>query len=101
WKALPWRKLERRVFKLQTRIYRAQRRGQVQAVRTLQRLLVRSWSAKCLAVRRVTQDNRGKHTAGVDGLRSLAPSHRLQLARDLRLAPKAPPTRRVWIPKPG
>jgi RNA-directed DNA polymerase len=101
WKALPWRTLERRVFKLQTRIYRAKRHGNVKAVRKLQRLLVRSWSATCLAVRRVTQDNRGKHTAGVDGVRSLPPPQRLQLARDLRLPDRAHPTRRVWIPKPG
>ena len=101
WKALPWRKLERRVFKLQTRIYRAQRRGNATVVHKLQRLLVNSWSAKCLAVRRVTQDNRGKNTAGVDGVRALPPTARLALVRSLGLSPKALPTRRVWIPKPG
>ena len=69
WKTLPWKRFERQVFKLQTRIYRAQQRGNVTAVRKLQRLLVTSWSARCLAVRRVTQDNRGKHTAGVHGVK--------------------------------
>ncbi|MBC8121210.1 MAG: reverse transcriptase N-terminal domain-containing protein, partial [Gemmatimonadaceae bacterium] len=48
WKALPWRKLEKRVFKLQKRIYKAEQRGDVRAVRKLQKLLMRSWSAKCL-----------------------------------------------------
>ena len=101
WKTIPWRKLERMVFKLQTRIYQATRRGDVKAVHKLQRLLVTSWAARCLAVRRVTQDNRGKHTAGVDGVKSLTPPHRLQLATTLPLAARAQPLRRVWIPKPG
>ncbi|MBR8841232.1 MAG: reverse transcriptase N-terminal domain-containing protein [Stigonema ocellatum SAG 48.90 = DSM 106950] len=59
WKTIPWRKLERKVFKLQKRIYRASCRGDLKAVRRLQKTLMRSWSAKCIAVRRVTQDNQG------------------------------------------
>ena len=59
WKDLPWKKYERAVFKLQKRIYQASQRGDTQTVHKLQRLLLNSWSAKCLAVRRVTQDNRG------------------------------------------
>jgi RNA-directed DNA polymerase len=54
-----------------------------------------------LRVTRVTQDNRGKKTAGVDGGKCLLPSQRLQLANDLNLKRKAKPIRRVWIPKPG
>jgi RNA-directed DNA polymerase len=68
WKAIPWRKLERKVFKLQTRIFKARRRGDLKAMRKLQKTLARSWSGKCLAVRRVTQDNQGKNTAGIDGV---------------------------------
>jgi RNA-directed DNA polymerase len=60
-----------------------------------------SWSAKVLAVRRVTQDNQGKKTAGVDGVKSLTPKQRLQLVSQLRLTSKAKPVRRVWIDKPG
>lgn len=101
WKDLPWRKLERRVFKLQKRIFRASQRGDVKAVRKLQKTLMRSWAAKCLAVRRVTQDNQGKKTAGVDGVKSLAPKQRIELTQNLRLSRKVKPTRRVWIPKPG
>ncbi len=62
---------------------------------------MKSWSARALAVRRVTQDNQGKKTAGVDGLKSLTPKQRLDLVNKLRLGTKASPTRRVWIPKPG
>lgn len=101
WNTLPWKRLERQVFKLQQRIYRASRRGDTKAVRQLQRLLMTSWAAKALAVRKVTQDNRGKRTAGVDGVRTLTPPQRFALARTLRLSGTAQPTRRVWIPKPG
>lgn len=51
WKNIPWRKLEKNVFKLQRRIYQASNRGDVKTVHRLQRLLMKSWSAKSLAVR--------------------------------------------------
>jgi RNA-directed DNA polymerase len=101
WRALPWSQIEATVSKLQTRIYRAARRGDVQTVHNLQRLLMKSWSARCLAVRKVTQDNHGKRTAGVDGVKNLTPVQRLQLAETLTLSERARPVRRVWIPKPG
>jgi RNA-directed DNA polymerase len=62
---------------------------------------MRSWYNKVLSVRRVTQDNTGKKTAGVDGIKSLSPAARLELAGQLKLTGKSRPTRRVWIPKPG
>jgi RNA-directed DNA polymerase len=101
WGDIPWRKLEKVVYKLQKRIYRASQRGDVKAVRRLQKLLVKSWSAKALAVRRVTQDNQGKKTAGVDGVKSLSPIARMKLVNKLKLGTKVKPTRRVWIPKPN
>src|SRR5215213_3057261 len=101
WNTLPWKRFERQVFKLQQRIYRASRRGDTKAVHKLQRLLLTSRAARSLAVRKVTQDNRGKRTAGVDGVSALTPPQRLALARSLRLSATAHPTRRVWIPKPG
>jgi len=101
WNDLPWTAIEKRVFKLQKRIYQASQRGDTKTVHRLQRLLMRSWSAKCLAVRTVTQDNRGKRTAGIDGVRALPPRQRTTLVHTLRPGQKAPPVRRVWIPKPG
>ena len=101
WNELPWKQFERQVFKLQQRIYKASRRGDVKTMHRLQRLLMQSWAAKCLAVRRVTQDNRGKKTAGVDGILVLRPVQRLDLATNLTVDPKPQPVRRVWIPKPG
>jgi RNA-directed DNA polymerase len=101
WQDLPWKKFERAIFKLQTRIFKAEQRGDIKTVRHLQKLLLKSHSAKFLATRRVTRDNQVKKTAGIDGVKSLNPDQRLKLANELKLGHKALPTRRVWIPKPG
>lgn len=101
WHKISWQKLERRVYKLQKRIYQASQRGDVKTFRKLQKLLMKSWYARALAVRRVTQDNQGKKTAGVDGKKSLTPKQRLNLIKEMKLGTKSQPTRRVWIPKPG
>ena len=101
WNKVDWRKLEIRVYKLQKRILRASSRGDVKAVRRLQKTLMRSTSGKMLSVRRVTQDNQGKKTAGIDGVKSLTPVQRLALVKKLALFGKSKPTRRVWIDKPG
>jgi RNA-directed DNA polymerase len=105
WHTLPWRKLEQHVYRIQKRIYQARKCGKTRTVQKLQKLLMKSEAARLLAVRRVTQDNQGKKTAGVDGVKSVSPTHRLDLAQ--RIHPKhwkhqqAKPVRRVWIPKPG
>ena len=101
WQDINWKKVERQVFKLQKRIFRASSCGEVKKVRRLQKLLLKSYSAKALAVRRVTQDNQGRKTAGVDGVKSLTPKQRLVLMSELNLGTKVKPTRRVWIPKPN
>jgi RNA-directed DNA polymerase len=101
WNTIPWRKLEVRVFKLQKRIYQATTRGETKKAHRLQKLLASSWSAKSLAVRRVTQENTGKKTAGVDGVKSLTPPKRLQLIADMDLHEPVKPVRRVGIDKPG
>ncbi len=103
WTQTPWRTLEQHVFRLQKRIYRAQARGNTKAVHSLQRLLMKSQAARTLAVRRVTQDNHGKKTAGVDGVKAVGPLVRLLFVETLRTpeAITARPVRRVYIPKPG
>lgn len=105
WKALPWKKFEKHVFRIQKRIFRASQRGNRRAVQKLQKLLMKSEAARMLAVRRVTQDNQGKKTAGVDGVKSVPPKHRFPMVKRLHPAywkrSKTLPVRRVWIPKPG
>ena len=101
WEEVNWLKAERLTYKLQKRIYKASGRGDVRTVRRLQKLITKSWYAKLLSVRRVTQDNQGKKTAGVDGVKSLSPKKRFLLVNKLKPRTKVSPTRRVWIPKPG
>ena len=99
WNELPWRKIQKAVFKLQKRIYQAEQNGDEAKVRKLQKTLINSYYAKLLAVRKVTQDNQGKKTGGVDKVKSLTPSQRFKLAKSLRLTDKSQPVRRIWIPK--
>ncbi len=99
WDTIPWSKLEKKVSKLQKRIYQASKQGDTCRVRKLERLLLTSTSAKFLATRRVTQDNKGKKTAGVDGKASLSKAKRIALAMNLSMDETSMPLRRVWIPK--
>jgi RNA-directed DNA polymerase len=103
WQTLPWKEYQRNVYRLQKRIYQATCRGDWTRVHSLQRLLLHSWSARCLAVRQVTQDNRGRNTPGVDGVASLTPKRRVLLAKMLHSLSgwTADSLRRVYIPKPG
>lgn len=101
WNTIDWRKIQITVFKLQKRIYQASQDGDVYRVRRLQKTLISSFYARLLATRKVTQDNQGKKTAGVDGIKTLNPKQRLQMAQKLKVTGKAKPARRVWIPKPG
>src|SRR5215813_15368065 len=95
WQDIPWKNVQRHVFRLQKRMYQATQRGDVRTVRQLQNLLSKSWYARLFAVRRVTQDNRGRHTAGIDGVQSLQPPQRLRRANELTLDDTATPLRRI------
>ena len=101
WRELNWRKIQKAVWKLQKRIYQAYISGDVRKGRRLQKTLIKSYYNRLLSVRKVTQDNQGKKTAGVDRVKSLTPKQRLEMANNLKLGDKAKPIRRVWIPKPG
>src|SRR3989454_5335345 len=103
--SLPWSSLEQQVVRMQKQIAQASQRGDKQAVQDLQQRLMESEAARLLAVRRVAEENQGKDTAGVDGIKSLSPQERLAMASTIH--PKywnyqpPMPVRRVWVPKPG
>src|SRR5260370_25187401 len=105
WERLPWKKLEVAVYRMQKRIFQASKRGDTKTVQKLQKLLMKSEAARLLAVRRATQDNQGKKTAGVDGVKSVQPAQRLVMPQQLHpnqwKRHNIRPVRRVWIPKPG
>src|SRR5216117_2727657 len=98
WRRLPWRKFEQHVYRIQKRIYRASQRGNTRTVQKLQKLLMKSEAARLLAVRRVSQDNQGKKTAGIDGVKNLKPQQRKQVAQLIhpkQWPQKAKPVRRI------
>ncbi|MGL5795074.1 MAG: reverse transcriptase N-terminal domain-containing protein, partial [Waterburya sp.] len=99
WRDIDWKVVETAVFKLQKRIYRASQYGDTKAIHRLQKLLTKSYFGKLWAIKRDTQDNQGKNTAGVDGIKSLTPTQRLEMVNHLHIEGKSTPTRRVWIPK--
>ena len=76
WSAVNWRQANRSVRNLRQRIFRASQAGDYKKVRSLQKLMLRSYSNRVLSVRRVTQLNAGKHTAGVDKLVVKTPAAR-------------------------
>ena len=100
WSEIDWTATEAVVKRLQGRIYRAAAAGNRRQVKNLQKLLVRSTSAKRLAVRRVAQQNAGRNTPGIDGVVCRTPQSRMRLTTDLSLKDYHPqPVRRVYIPK--
>ncbi|MFB1100518.1 group II intron reverse transcriptase/maturase [Terribacillus sp. JSM ZJ617] len=103
WHSINWVQVNRYVRKLQQRIYRAEQLKQTRKVRKLQRLLLRSKANLLLSIRRVTQENKGKTTAGIDGYISNTPIERVELFNKLKGYSvrniKVKPARRVYIPK--
>ena len=80
WKSFKWKKFQKILFRLQKRVYKAVQVGDKRKARSLQKLILKSQSARLLAIRQVTQLNSGKKTAGIDGKASLAFDERIALA---------------------
>ena len=103
WSQTDWKKTEKYVNKQQSRIYRAESKGDKRKVRDLQRMLVRSSAALKLAIRRVTQINKGKKTPGLDGFRALNDKQRGELfvkMSNMNINLHEPkPAYRIHIPK--
>lgn len=102
WDAVQWRRVEADVQRLRQRIFAASRAGDLRKVRNLQKLMLRSRSNALLAVRRVTQLNKGRSTAGVDGQVVVRAEQRAEMAHWLQhqAQPWSPqPVKRVYVPK--
>src|SRR5438105_12087333 len=79
WNTVNWRKANKVVKNLRQRIFKASRQGDLKKVRSLQKLMLRSYSNRLVAVRRVTQVNAGKYTPGTDKLVVKTPERRAWL----------------------
>ena len=101
WNDIQWRAIERKVFRLQLRIFKASANQEVEKTHKLQKLLVSSTSAKYLAVKKVTQENTGKRTAGCDKKVITTPQERFELATQLTLDGTSQPIRRTYIDYPN
>ncbi len=103
WHAINWRSIESKVRKLRQRIFRATQNGQWNKVRSLMKLMLRSYANLLLSVRKVTQENEGKKTPGIDNRVYLTAKSRVRLVNQLLelKAWRAQPAVRLYIPKPG
>ncbi|MFM9587153.1 group II intron reverse transcriptase/maturase [Streptomyces caniscabiei] len=102
WHSIDWAACERDVRRLRQRIFKASQDGDLKKVRNLQKLMLRSHSNTLVSVRRVTQQSKGRKTAGIDGETALTPAARARLVAECRrsVAPwRAQPVKRVYIPK--
>ena len=79
WSQIDWRRAERDVRRLRQRIFTASKAGDLARVRRLQALMLRSRSNTLLSVRRVTERNAGRLTAGIDGEVVLTPKAKQEL----------------------
>jgi len=103
WELLPWLSIEKSIRKLRRRIFRASRQQKWNVVRSLMKLMLRSYFNLLSSVRRVTQINKGKNTAGVDNERALSSNARMALVRSMGNYKlwQTKPARRMYIPKAG
>ena len=104
WRQSDWRRAEADVRRLRQRIFTASKAGDLKRVRRLQKLMLRSRANTLVSVRRVTERNAGRLTAGVDGEVVLTPEAKMQLVDRIQQNTepfKAMPVRRVYIPKRG
>ncbi|HZT99574.1 MAG TPA: reverse transcriptase N-terminal domain-containing protein [Ktedonobacteraceae bacterium] len=101
WNTIDWKKANRTVRNLRQRIFRATQEGNLKKVRSLQKLMLKSYSNRLVSVRRVAQINAGKNTPGVDKLVIKTPTARGRMVDALARYSlwKAKPARRVYIPK--
>ena len=104
WDAVDWQPVEGDVRRLRQRIFTASKAGDLKKVRNLQKLMLRSLANALLSVRRVTEVNAGRKTAGVDGRVVLASWEKAEMATWLQCGAAAwrpRPVKRVFIPKAG
>ena len=104
WHAIDWRAIEEDVRRLRQRIFTASQVGDLKKVRNLQKLMLRCRANTLLSVRRVTERNAGRLTAGIDGQVIVTDRDKARLVawiHDQASSWQVLPAKRVFIPKAG
>src|SRR5258706_5159489 len=102
WENVDWRRHEEQVRRLRGRLFKALRVGDWPRARSLQKLVLRSWSNTLVSVRQATQRNTGRRTAGIDEQVALTSQARAEMAVHVHAtigSHQPSPVRRVYIPK--
>jgi RNA-directed DNA polymerase len=99
WKTIPWKMVIESVRRLQIRIAKAWSQGLYKKAKNLQRLLVKSYFARMLAIKRVT-DNKGSKTPGIDNVLWKSPQSKMMAVHQLGRGTYTPiPLKRIYISK--
>jgi RNA-directed DNA polymerase len=83
WLGINWQKVKKRVRNLRRRIFRATQNGKWNEARSLMKLMLRSYANLLLSVHKITQENQGKRTPGIDNQVALTPKSRARLVHDM------------------
>src|SRR5437899_4891504 len=94
WGSINWPRVEGEVRRLRRRIFAASQAGDLKRVRNLQKLMLRSRANALVSVRRVTEINAGRQTAGIDGKTVAFDSQKAELADWVQCRSRS------WKPKP-
>ena len=103
WNNINWNKIERYIFNIQKRIFRAEVQNDKKKVRDLSRMLINSNAVLLYSINRVTKTNKGKRTAGLDNFIVMNDCERMKLFKEMKneniYSHKVKPVRRTYIPK--
>ncbi len=99
WKDIDWKKANQHVRRLQNSIAKCSEYSNFKKMWKLQKELFNSYSAKIIGIRKVTQDNQGRKTAGVDGVKNVTPKQRIKMINDCKIGGEWNQVRQIEIPK--
>ena len=101
WKNIQWSLVQKRITKLQQRIFKLSKETKKEKVIFLQKILINSLDAKLLAVRRVTSETCGRKTTDIHNKLYNTDEKKIKLVKKIKIDGKATPIKKVYIPKSG
>ena len=68
WSSINWDSVGYNIFKIQKRIFEAEKNGNYRKVNSLCRLLVNDKRSLLYSIKVITKENKGRYTSGIDGM---------------------------------